>query len=838
MKLMSISVCEPFVRYKVDIRHFTSRHSTVIEWCILEIIKKAAQNHEYGEYSIDDLCSHIFKIDNSNLLVKPCIIELQGNLQAIEMDNVVYDNTDLTQFPAKNLSLTTAGLQMHEQGRLPGKDIVDTAKIIFNLKDRTFILNQSQNLSKEASGLKLYDIDMDIDNIPLPISEIKSFLQGLILQNKYLSPTTTINDIALSSNEDSYSVLWRNKKVQIELQKDMQIYVDGMNSEEKKIILDEILRYYDMNSEMKKNISNSNVKDVNSEYVSFISRNNIDSVLLKKIKENNSMILNKSFFEYDFEALFENEKDKPKAVIICGENCKDILVKKESLYSKNHLMVMLPYNYAILPDGVFFASRTYSLEVGNFELKADMYSRNAVLIAEPNTHNVNFKKIAEELVLSYKDKNNDLIYILPAFDCPELFLTIVKDKADKIEPLINKAEYLNEVIENTKRYFSNYKLIIDDAFTNKVFLSGNFFDVDYDEVLKRIQEIAQVSFFTKNENLKKEYLEKLLSSQKIYDLDKLFILLQNIEKLFGLSSWLKKNKYVQDLFNEDIIKSICTRCLDPNFENIPEYTDIEPLLKRFIKNIKNLVYIFKQISISLSDIPSKETIIKKLLDNPNIKINTVKETLKLYKENKNKINFTINQKLNLGKSSERDFFTEFFCEIAKIGKVFTKIESLNEAFLDALNFFFNDEILKYNKVYIIDTNALIDYPEIVDKFKDNKSALVIPIVVINELDKIKDDKNKEGLTERAKKSRLASKKIEYYSEKKAPWLIIGKSYPELLPSDIEKKKNDSLILSTALKYIEKMPIIITADKNAAIIAYSQKIKTIYAEDFLGINKRS
>jgi len=69
-------------------------------------------------------------------------------------------------------------------------------------------------------------------------------------------------------------------------------------------------------------------------------------------------------------------------------------------------------------------------------------------------------------------------------------------------------------------------------------------------------------------------------------------------------------------------------------------------------------------------------------------------------------------------------------------------------------------------------------------------------------------------------------------------LIIGKSYPELLPSDIEKKKNDSLILSTALKYIEKMPIIITADKNAAIIAYSQKIKTIYAEDFLGINKRS
>ena len=838
MKLMSISVCEPFVRYKVDIRHFTSRHSTVIEWCILEIIKKAAQNHEYGEYSIDDLCSHIFKIDNSNLLVKPCIIELQGNLQAIEMNNVVYDNTDLTQFPAKNLSLTTAGLQMHEQGRLPGKDIVDTAKIIFNLKDRTFILNQSQNLSKEASGLKLYDIDMDIDNIPLPISEIKSFLQGLILQNKYLSPTTTINDIALSSNEDSYSVLWRNKKVQIELQKDMQIYVDGMNSEEKKIILDEILRYYDMNSEMKKTISNLNVQDVNSEYVSFISRNNIDSVLLKKIKENNSMILNKSFFEYDFEALFENEKDKPKAVIICGENCKDILVKKESLYSKNHLMVMLPYNYAILPDGVFFASRASSLEVGNFELKADMYSRNAVLIAEPNTHNVNLKKIAEELVLSYKDKNNDLIYILPAFDCAELFLTIVKEKADKIEPLINKAEYLNDVIENTKRYFSNYKRIIDDAFTNKVFLSGNFFDVDYDEVLKRIQEIVQVSFFTKNENLKKEYLEKLLSSQKIYDLDKLFILLQNIEKLFGLNSWLKKNKYVQDLFNEDIIKSICTRCLDPNFENIPEYTDIEPLLKRFIKNIKNLVYIFKQISISLSDIPSKETIIKKLLDNPNIKINTVKETLKLYKENKNKINFTINQKLNLGKSSERDFFKEFFCENAKIGKVFTKIESLNEVFFDVLNFFFNDEILKYNKVYIIDTNALIDYPEIVDKFKDNKSALVIPIVVINELDKIKDDKNKEGLTERAKKSRLASKKIEYYSEKKAPWLIIGKSYPELLPSDIEKKKNDSLILSTALKYIEKMPIIITADKNAAIIAYSQKIKTIYAEDFLGINKRS
>lgn len=838
MKLMSISVCEPFVCYKVDIRHFTSRHSTVIEWCILEIIKKAMQNPEYGEYSIDDLCSHIFKIDNSNLLVKPCIIELQGNLQAIEMNNVVYDNTDLTEFPAKNLRLTPAGLQMHGQGRLPGKDIADTAKIIFNLKDRTFILNQSQNLSKEAAGIKLYDPNIDIDNIPLPISEIKSFLENLILQNKYLSPTSTINDISLSSNEDSYSVLWNKKKVQIELQKDMQVYVNGMDSEEKKIILDEILSFYDMHSDIKTTISTVNVKDVNSEYVSFVSRNSIDSILLKKIKENASMILNKSFFEYDFEALFENEPDKPKVAIICGEDCEDILVKKESPYSKSHLMVMLPYNYAVLPDGVFFANKTSSLVIGNFELKADLYSQNAALIAESDIHNVNLKKIAQELVLSYKDKNNDLIYILPSFDCSELFLSIVKDKADKIEPLINKAEYLNEIIENTKRYFPNYKQIIDYAFIGKVFLAEAFFDVDYDEALKRIREMTQISFFTKNENLKQDYLEKLLSTQKIYDLDKLFALLQNIEKLFGSSSWLKKNQYVQALFNEDIVKSICARCLEPNFDNIPEYTDIEPLLKRFIKNIKNLMFISKQISISLSDIPSKETVIKKLLDNQHIKINSLKEILKLYKENKNKINLTINQKLNLGKSSERDFFEEFFCKNAQIGKIFTKIEILNDVFLDALNFFFNDEILKYNRVYIADTNALIDYPEIIDKFNDNKSALVIPIVVINELDTIKDDTNKQGLTERAKKSRLASKKIEYYSEKKSPWLIIGKSYPELLPFDIKKDKNDSLILSTALKYIEKNPIIITADKNAGIIAYSQKIKTIYAENFLGINKRS
>ena len=40
MKLSEVILSYPFVRYDVDVTHFTARYSTAIEWLILETIQK------------------------------------------------------------------------------------------------------------------------------------------------------------------------------------------------------------------------------------------------------------------------------------------------------------------------------------------------------------------------------------------------------------------------------------------------------------------------------------------------------------------------------------------------------------------------------------------------------------------------------------------------------------------------------------------------------------------------------------------------------------------------------------------------------------------------------
>ena len=145
---------------------------------------------------------------------------------------------------------------------------------------------------------------------------------------------------------------------------------------------------------------------------------------------------------------------------------------------------------------------------------------------------------------------------------------------------------------------------------------------------------------------------------------------------------------------------------------------------------------------------------------------------------------------------------------------------------NSLAIFFDDSFIKFNKVYIVDTCSLINEPNLISWFDDGKALLVIPMVVLDELDGLKNSKDEEIVY----KARDAIRNISNYNA--FDWLLSGEmSYPELLLNDLDKERNDNKILSIAIKYCAKEPILLTDDINLGNIATANKIKNINLNSF-------
>ena len=132
------------------------------------------------------------------------------------------------------------------------------------------------------------------------------------------------------------------------------------------------------------------------------------------------------------------------------------------------------------------------------------------------------------------------------------------------------------------------------------------------------------------------------------------------------------------------------------------------------------------------------------------------------------------------------------------------------------------------KIYVLDTNVLLYDPQALTKFEDN--AIIIPITVIEEIDRFKKDMNETGRNAR-QVSRLmdafrkegslsqgldlengGTLKIEIYEEK----------VMKRLPPELREERGDNRILAVAVDLMEsqkEMPVIlVTKDTNLRIKA--------------------
>jgi len=134
------------------------------------------------------------------------------------------------------------------------------------------------------------------------------------------------------------------------------------------------------------------------------------------------------------------------------------------------------------------------------------------------------------------------------------------------------------------------------------------------------------------------------------------------------------------------------------------------------------------------------------------------------------------------------------------------------------------------RTYVIDTNSLIQDPNIVNKF-NKRDKIVIPLVVHEELDK---KKGQLAGTPEGENARIARKNIDALQKKKRLSVMKGdlKLIPEELLAVHKKSQNpDNYIFAVAMAFLEKNPCVITNDNGLRTKISVEGIMSMSVDEF-------
>lgn len=129
---------------------------------------------------------------------------------------------------------------------------------------------------------------------------------------------------------------------------------------------------------------------------------------------------------------------------------------------------------------------------------------------------------------------------------------------------------------------------------------------------------------------------------------------------------------------------------------------------------------------------------------------------------------------------------------------------------------------KYKNIYIVDTNILIDEPNILNNIHDDEFVIISKKV----LDELDSNKMKKDLSFNVRK---AIRSITNYTKENIMFVESDKT----LLSDDYRITGDNLILSVALMYKNHNPIILTSDLAFKLKARSEGIESLSLDEFNG-----
>lgn len=787
MIISEVILSYPCIRHKVEVSHFTARKSTAIEWVILEAINSCDALTQYAGIPISVFFEQIFTISDADLLIRPCLLDLH-DMGAISIPGI--DNeTELSTVPMGNLKLTKTGKEMQMQGLLPGTTAEDTFTIYYDLISRT--LREDSLLYKEnATGIKVMDTD-EIESTEFPSSAIREWLSS-IQENKrrirmnWLSPTTKIQDITPLEAD----VLWKNTAKKIDLTYGMQWRVVGEENEEFheiSLIGTDLPCPEEMRSLPKLDVVNPD-----DEIEQLVPVSEVNALIGSyQFKDDLFCVDEKYYTELRADQL--SKRKKLRVGFIFGADSLEVTSKGKQM------IVRIPDS---IETNVLYRNAKTVVQAGTITVCAGSTAKDMVIAYIPKEKQLNLTEELLPYVVKYYKQESGILFALVELGLKDLFLEYVERLVKKEESIGRKAEIIDWLNAKSAGYY-NQKLVSsldkERLIVNAGYIREHCKSID--DAVSILQEFSSVASLRQDEGLIQRVIQIIVESiGYLNDLNDIWSFWDAIEKIKKSHlNWINKTGLYRGVYSNSCISDLLGKFSQDELFEIEEYTSVEQIflnMKRIYIRMQELLPEFDMCS------PASDEKYNEIVINHMDSLSNLYDQIRQWKNEEEKFNSKI---LDIE-------------GVIHSGTSFANVKTNIDGLRSALARFFDDSFMKYNKVYIVDTCTLMHEPGLISWFDGENALLVVPMVVLDELDGKKSSED-EG---EAFSARDAIRNINNYHVYE--WLNTGeKSYPELLSDDLDKERNDNKILSIALRYSVKNPIILTDDINFRNIADAHKI---------------
>ena len=347
-------------------------------------------------------------------------------------------------------------------------------------------------------------------------------------------------------------------------------------------------------------------------------------------------------------------------------------------------------------------------------------------------------------------------------------------------------QFYNEINESAKKYKNVYILLMDDVSEfNVIFKNKN----NIWNVFKKTNSNIPISIDGQLNQIEKVFIHRNITE---IDLEENY--LTEYRSSFAKEYVPIIDKNIKEYFDTLNLEK------ETNKNIVDEIRNVDKRLSPF-KKLGNSQNYFKRLE------SQKQEYIDTVLQNRKEKIDTVIEKIskKFFEKDNPTIDFI--EKLESQLNREKDKCLEE--EYLLFSNLETKLQTSKK----------DIEIASKRKSIIIDTNILLEEPQIIEIIGQHQ-IIVFSGKVIDELDNLK---MKPALKDKAQK---AIRSIHKHQQDKN--IRFNTSKLENLPSDFNKKSPDNIILSVALQYSKRNPILLTNDKGMNIKAKTLEIpaKTI------------
>lgn len=572
---------EPYAKYKTVVGYFISRKSTVIEWMILELIRRYSNDNECGSnISLKTIIEDILSVPDADILVKPSIIELI-EINAIEdKDKLIDENISLDEVNLSHLALTQSGNEMQEKGLLPAKLSLEEIVFIYDKLENDLKLESDtkiNKLEKISKGIEL----SNMNELVFDENRAKEILEGKKLEDKkdkvkfgLFHPTSEINGIHIKGKAD---ILWRNLEDEIEINENGKLELTNHKDEEifNKLLIENVDNLFNLNDSFK-NLEINQSFDYNNfqNLLNIFHANSISQKLKNVLNSENFIIVNN-----EFNKLMDYDSIKSNLLLIYGEERFFIDIKDKKMTV--HIDEEMPFNNCIALNN----SKT-NVCIADFEVYNDFDNKNIIFGYSYLYNDIDLKNLEEELINKYISYDYRIIFL-------NLFISkdrnIFRDNLAKwfndIEKIEEGLNFLSSIINDAK----NIKLNDDEAkniFIKIISENNKTNDINNIEKLKEYLNILNNGKILDKDSLNKVYIN-IIKNNYIYfnnleEFDNFYNFLNEYEIPFNNIENIIKNLY-KNSFIDMIVKY--TNNIEHRYK---ELSSIEKSINSFANNIKSI----------------------------------------------------------------------------------------------------------------------------------------------------------------------------------------------------------------------------------------------------------